>query len=395
MANIALVRKYATMAAYWADVQSFMTGAGWTLHDDIDANNKVYKTNGTLSQYPYIYLKLTNNTTDRVSGILYLYWNASTHVGSVNAYYTTTYNYCKYMDTYEMSLVGNSNCVSLINYSDDYAFSAGFPDNLFYPEITTISGAVTAGTSVDLPVVSTTDFIIGQKIQIVGVDYEGRDQLTVTNVQTSSYITVENLPRDYALGAFVGVMPCPGGSATSGVDLVYVRLLCSRSAIGTTVNNDYVALERLISYSYIDPDQSTNCYALLPYIERAVDYILGDFDLGGMCKYGALATKGDVFGVYKDNGQPEQGASTTITSTTLYDAGKSWGTNDLVDRFVIIVDGTAGVGLARKILSNSSDTLVVNEWGATSVSSSVYRICDTVYRYWGANMLFLEDRETL
>ena len=46
MADIALTRKYSTFDAYWADAQTFMTSAGWTLHDDVDASNKVYKTNG-------------------------------------------------------------------------------------------------------------------------------------------------------------------------------------------------------------------------------------------------------------------------------------------------------------------------------------------------------------
>jgi hypothetical protein len=399
MANIALTRKYSTIADYWTDVQTFMTSAGWTLHDDVDADNKVYKTNGSLGNYPYVYLKLTKSA-DRVTMMFYLYWNEVTHVGSVYASYHNSYNYCLYNSDYKMGLIGNDDVVAIINYSSTIASTgciAGFFDKLFYSEITTTSGSVSTGTYVDLPVVSTAGFVVGQNIQIVGVDYEGRDQLTISDVQESSYITVENLPRNYASGAFVGVTPCPAGSTTYTVKK-NLMLLCYRSAVGTANNltSHYAILSPPISYTYIDPDQASGLYGLTPLCGLGYnsDHVVGWMDLDGLCKYSPAVVQDDVFAVIEGTNQPEQGAVTSGTSTTLYDAGKSWGVNAHADRNVVVVDGNA-IGQSRKILSNTADTLTVVAWDINPSVSSIYRLCDKVYRYWNNNIVFLQDREVL
>jgi len=399
MANIALTRRYSTIADYWSDVQTFMTSAGWTLHDDIDADNKVYKTNGSLGNYPYVYLELTKSA-DRVTMMFYLYWNEVTHVGSVYASYHNTYNHCLYNSDYKMGLIGNADVVAIVNYSsaiNSTGCISGFFDKLFYPEITTTSGSVSTGTYVDLPVVSTTGFIVGQKIQIVGVDYEGRDQLTISDVQESSYITVENLPRNYASGAFVGVTPCPVGSTTYTVKN-NLMLLCHRSSVGTVngLSSQYASLSSPIIYSYIDPDQASGFYGLTPIcgLVYNVEYAIGWMDLGELYKYSSTAERDDVFAIIEGTNQPEQGAVTSTTTSGLYDAGKSWGVNAHADRYVVVVDGDA-IGHSRKIISNTADTLTVVAWDPTPSVSSIYRLCDKVYRYWNNNIVFLQDREVL
>jgi len=399
MANIALTRKYSTIADYWADVQTFMIGVGWTLHDDVDADNKVYKTNGSLGNYPYVYLKLTKSA-DRVTMILYLYWNEVTHVGSVYTSYHNSYNYCLYNSDYKMGLIGNADVVSIVNYSSAISSAGcivGFFDKLFHSEITTTSGSVSTGTYVDLPVVSTAGFVVGQNVQIVGVDYEGRDQLTISDVQESSYITVENLPRNYASGAFVGVTPCPAGSTTY-VTKSNLMLLCHRLAVGAanSTTQHYAALSSPIIYNYIDPDQASGLYGLMPLcgLGFSVDHVVGWMDLDGLCKYSSSAVMDDVFAVIEGTNQPEQGAVTSTTVSGLYDAGKSWGVNAHADRYVVVVDGN-GVGQSRKILSNTADTLTVVAWDNNPNASSIYRLCDKVYRYWDSYIVFLQDREVL
>lgn len=397
MANIALSKKYATMDTYWADVQTFMTSVGWALHDDVDASNKVYKTNGTDGNYPYIYLKLTKSTY-QINTILYLYWNNSTHVGSVNAYYNASYNYTAYNSTYDMGLIGNADCVSLVNYSVAQGVTAGFCSDLFYPGVTTVSGAVSTGSYVDLPVVDTTIFTIGEYVQIVGVNYEGRDSLVVSDVQGSTHITVENLPRDYASGAFIGVSPCPAMANTGYSYKERLYPLCHRSAIGTAVGSSavYMLWGTPIITSNLDPDLSTGIYGLAtPYVYLSGDSVIGQLNFDGLCKYyGSAATIWDVFAVLDAGNQPDQGTATSVTNTTLTDTGKTWAVNALADRYIVITEET-GIGQSRKILSNTADTVTVVEWDTNPGVISVYRICDKVYRYWYRYMLFLQDREVL
>lgn len=397
MANIALTRKYSTFDAYWADVQTFMIDVGWTLHDDVDASNKVYKTNGVESNYPYIYIKLTKGV-NKVSMILYLYWNNSTHVGSVNAYYSATYNSVSYLSTYEMGLIGNEDSVSLINYAGYYGATFGFCSDLFYSGITTISGAVSAGDYVDLPVVDTTVFTVGQNVQIVGIDYEGRDPLIISDVQGTTHVTVENLPRNYASGAFIGVSPCPAVSncGSSTKDRFYP--LCHRSVAGTTngASAPYMTSITPITVSSIDPDLSTGFYGLtIPYLYITADSVIGQLNFDGMCKhYSGAVTRWDVFAVINSGSQPDQGTATSVTNITLTDTAKTWVVNELANRYVVITEET-GIGQSRKILSNTIDTMTVVAWDTNPSIISVYRICDKVYRYWNNYLLFLQDREEL
>lgn len=397
MATIALTRKYSTLDLYWADVQTFMSSAGWALHDDVDASNKVYKTNGVEGNYPYIYLKLTKGT-NRVSVIMYLYWNNSTHVGSVNTYYSASYNYASYSATYYMGLIGDADCVSLINYTNYYGFTSGFCSDLFYPGVTTISGAVSSGSYVDLPVVDTTIFTIGQTAQIVGVDYEGRDSLVVSDVQGATHITVENLPRNYASGAFVGITPCPAIANIGSSYKERMFPLCHNSVVGTTAgaSNVYMVWGAPLAISSLDPDLSTGFYGLAtPYVYHSGNSVLGQLNFNGLCKhYGLTVSMWDIFAVLDEGNQPDQGTATSVTNTTLTDTGKTWGVNALANRYVAITE-EAGIGQSRKILSNTADTITVVAWDTNPGVTSVYRICDKVYRYWNKFLLFLQDREVL
>lgn len=394
MANIALTRRYATLADYWTDVQAFMISAGWTLHDDVSADNKVYKTNGIAGAYPYIYVELTKDTTG-VHMELWLYWNATTHVGTAKAYSSTSYNYCNWGATRDMALIGNANFVALHQYTDTYGCLAGFLDEIFYSETTTTSGAITAGSSVDIPVADSSYIMEGQFVQIVGVDYEGREKLIVTNVPDPYTITVDNLLVDYAAGAFVGAVPCPAGITGYATNNRF-QLLCYILSTGTavSVNSHYGNLSSPMSYSHYDPDQSVNFYGLAtPHVIYSANSLIGVMN-NDLIKYCSSAIENDVFAVVDPGNQPEQGAVSSSTSTTLTDTTKTWAVNSLIGRHVVILDGT-GVGQSRKILSNTSDTITVVEWLSNPSITSIYRFCDKVYRYWSTNMCFLQDREVL
>ena len=101
-----------------------------------------------------------------------------------------------------------------------------------------------------------------------------------------------------------------------------------------------------------------------------------------------------MFAVISDGNHQEQGAVTSSTNTTLVDSSKNWATNSLAGKYVVVVDGAA-VGESRKILSNTSNTLTVVAWYINPSVTSIYRICDKVYRYWQNNISFLQDREEL
>ena len=106
-------------------------------------------------------------------------------------------------------MVGNADFVAIGKFVANSNIFVGFLDKLFYDAITTTTALASTGAGVSLAVVSSAGFSKGQKIQIVGANFEGRDQLLIQTIVDSTHIQVDNLPRDYALGAFIGVTPCP------------------------------------------------------------------------------------------------------------------------------------------------------------------------------------------
>lgn len=73
-------------------------------------------------------------------------------------------------------------------------------------------------------------------------------------------------------------------------------------------------------------------------------------------------------------GVNDSGTSTGVSSTTLSDSTKSWTTNSLVGRLLVIENGT-GANQTRKILSNSGTSLTVNAWTTQPPAGSNYTIC--------------------
>lgn len=83
-----------------------------------------------------------------------------------------------------------------------------------------------------------------------------------------------------------------------------------------------------------------------------------------------------------------RGTATSATSTTITDATKSWGTNELQGAMIRIISGT-GAGQARIINTNTSSTITVTgsqqgpgNWATTPDATSQYII------YWGPAVLY-------
>jgi hypothetical protein len=70
----------------------------------------------------------------------------------------------------------------------------------------------------------------------------------------------------------------------------------------------------------------------------------------------------------------DSGNVTSATSTTITDSSKDWGTNQWVNAYIEIVDGT-GKGQIRKISANTSNTITIDSpWTVVPDSTSKYRI---------------------
>ncbi len=194
---------YSSGANALADLYKAIKRAGWQIYDDIGTEDKVFISSGEENKYPPVYIRIYYSG-GYIRFYLYLYWNNVTHAGTVEAYDSSYINYSS--GTY--TFCGNKDTFGA-GFKYERRVFFGFCNKLFYPEITNLTSSASAGSSVNLEVASSSGIVKGQRIQIVGVDYEGRDQLQVIDVPDGTHVTVLSLPRDYASGAFLGVTPCP------------------------------------------------------------------------------------------------------------------------------------------------------------------------------------------
>jgi hypothetical protein len=367
---------YTTLADFRDTIFSYVESAGWTLHDNIDANTRVYKTQGEAGLYAPLYMRLyfTGSTCEMSA---FAYWNATTHAGTLKSTaftsVTTIYG------------AGNLLAVSkdfflLSNAALTVMTGCGFPEEVFHSVLTTTTGAITTGSSVNIPVVSSSGFKVGNSYQIHGVNYEGRDRLKVDAIPDSTHITVASVPRNYASGAFFGQLPFPAWTTNGWATLSFIS---SYNSSGITEVNVTFPMSAMLFY--LGPDNFADDWPLGPvYMYNSVQGVVGYYNKGYLT-IGPAATSKDTVGVSPD--KLEQGQATSGANNTLTDTSKAWTTNQFTDKFLLIISGT-GLGQSRKIVSNTGTIITLQDnWIVNPDATSVYRIADNFYRqtlstYW-------------
>lgn len=394
MSYIGMRKTYANSSDFFSDVCSILTSCGWTLHDDISSTQKVYKSQGEAGGYAPAYIRVYNSS-GYVQLFVYLYWNASTHTGSISCYNGTNGVYTQPGDCF----IGCSKDFLILSSGSATPNRGGafFPPNALHTVLTTTTGAISTGSSVSIPVSNSAGFKVGNKYQIVGQNYEGRDRLTVDSIPDSTHIVVASVPRDYASGAYLGQMPCPFGML--GTTLSQLWPLNWYNSVGTTVLGPTEWL--YLGTAFADaanqwPDNTADEYILAPLV--AYSYSSSRAGTWGYSKqylfYSyASAAYMDIVGICST--KPENGTATSGGSTTLTDTSKSWTTNQWQNKWLCIVNGT-GSGQSRKIASNTVTEITVSTaWLTNPDATSSYRIVDETYRHVYNGLFLLETQNAL
>ena len=397
---IGMRKTYSTLADLFTGVCSVLVSAGWTLHDDISSTSKVYESQGESGNYAPAYLRVYNSGS-YIELYAWQYWDASTHTGTLYAYYAPS----------RASAGDNFFAVNkdfILIASSNYTGGAGFIPNLFHTLVTTTTDSISAGSSVTIPVVSSSGFKVGNRYQILGQNYEGRERVTINSIPDSTSVVVASLATSYASGAYLGINPCPFGLWGPSAEGFHIfRPLNWYDSSGTTSNSSsqWLYFTPIIDISQnpdMFPDNYADEYVLFPglfysystnrpgvwgYIKQ---YVLASYPGGTSPQQGTIF---DIVGVSET--APESGQATSGGSTTLTDTNKSWSTNQWQNKWVVIVNGT-GSGQSRKISSNTSDTLtVVTAWTTNPDPNSVYRIVDESWRHLTRGLYALETQNEL
>jgi len=382
-------------ASIFAALQALMIEVGWELHDAIDADTAVYKSNGESGNEPYGYIHIDAGTSTYIEFTAYQYWNSDTHVGTRKMWAYNTQTNSRITATYiggtnvstimfgDKDMVGvytNSNSTSAGANGSGVCFGhlQGRFDNVL------VDADGTAGTAGTLSVATTSGLGVGKYVQIVG-GTSGCDLLQITELTSANTIKVAALPHNYGTGAKIG-----SPASTFGIVAVG-STLSSRwhqtsfyGDAGTTVGSAYITIAQLSSPTlYAYQSHFSKKYQLVPYIIATDSASSPGIMLGYVYRNMMYATYSygyDCFLENDDGGFPISGTVSEIASETLTDSRQSWGVNEHAGRFVIIVSGT-GIGQVRKITSNTATALTLqSSWTTNPDLSSDYKICDTVWR---------------
>ncbi len=364
----------ANSTQFFNAVIAFLVAVGWTLHDDIDSTHKVYKTQGESGTEPPVYVWVYNNTgSARVEIRAYTYWDAASHTGyraAYQAHYPGSFN-----SAYNCIFAGDKDGYLFASRRENNG-SASYWAGMFLPKrinttLTTTTDAITAGSSVNIPVVSSAGFGVGTYCQILGKT-EGCDKLQITAIPDGTHITVATLPRNYASGAYMGYPACVAVSQNFGSGNVYP--LARFDDAGTTVGSNAMTIEPLGSATAAD---ATAKGMLLPYTIWA----------NGLCKMGYWAKNflqlgygsASDWGMANDDlSVPTVATATSGTSTTLVDSTKSWTPDALIGKWVVLVGGT-GSGQARQITDNDATSITVDTWATNPDGTTEYKVCDNLW----------------
>jgi hypothetical protein len=395
MAYITTVNKScANRAAALTEIFSQIVAMGWTLHDNQDGSSyRVYKSNHEDADRIYQYIKIQWTTANTIGFICYYAWNATTHAGTGAARSASAVNITTAETGFYLWVWGNMNLVFFMTKVSTTYYRTGWGHlpKRYYTTETDLTAAATAGTSVSIEVSDTSLFTAGKYYQIVGAAAEGRDLVQVASKTDSTHMVIASLPRNYGIGAVIGVCPIAFGIFDTGISTF--GMTCDVAAAGTANSGATAELAAVIDVTNTHPDARIQEYVFAGIV--MTEQTAGARGITGYSDayFFAVGTTGivveDIFGVT----QRDSGTSTgSNTSTTLNDTGKSWTTNEHADKVAVIDGGLAGaVGQIRKIASNTGTELTVDPaWAVTPDGTSTYRIFDEAYRYFATNRIIRE-----
>lgn len=384
---MSFVRRVKYLANNSADaagkIKDDMVSMGWTLHDDQSGASKYYVlySDGEDSDLPKVYVKLDWNSANTLKSTLYLYWNNSTHVGTVSFYSSQHDVVFDDDDTFYLWVYGDKNFITIITNVTAYdgqMFGAMTP---FVNHTGTLQSGVSSGSNVVLTLAAgeADKFKANYYYQIVGVADEGRDRVQVTNVNKSNnQITISNLPRNYGANSIIGLVPWPWIIGCFANASMYPYNLYYNGAGTTNESNHSCNLEYLIDTNYTNPDERVNEHILIPYYFK--EYNSMSVAMGYIDNYIMKITIGADEDIATSGELDEGTSSGSNTSTTLNDTTKSWATNEWENKCLAIIDGT-GSGQIRKISSNTATALTVDvAWTVTPDATSDYIICSHGWR---------------
>jgi hypothetical protein len=381
-----------TRATFFGYICTALINMGWELHDDIDADTKVYKSNGESGNEPYGYIYIDAGTSTYIQFAAYQYWNETTHTGVRRRYSADSEAQSRITATYIQStqpaFIGGDKDFALIM---SVAVWTGATNYVAFGHVKRMDNSVpinahgTAGTAGTLTVATTAGLGFGQRVQITGSGC--LENLEITGIPDSSTIVVNNLRYNYGTGAKLG-SPVSSFGITNGVGYQYFYPCCTPEENGTAGTSTFkytftpIVTPGISNFLFFNEKK----YILMPLSVLEATYQIA-LRFSDYFKYGVSATDRDVMIANNDGSLSTAstgyyGTASSATVNTLIDSSQAWGTNFFAGKYCTLTAGTAGSSV-KKITGNDATSLTMDSnWNVVPVGgSTVYILADNVNRY--------------
>jgi hypothetical protein len=320
----------------------------------------------------------------------YYSWSLTTHAGSGMSG-GSLFSLVTAQTGFYAWLYGNKNLVYVVTkVSSTYTKTMAGHSTHFYASSTALTASATAGSNVTITVDSTANFKAGNTYQIVGANQEGRDDVVVSSITSTTQMVITTLPRNFSAGSLIGIQPSTFFVLSSAVQLAFT---CPKAAVGlNAVSASYgvaamSSTAMLFPAASVDPDHRSNEYPLFPgVLFSEVGAGSTATSIGTYLDPAVILVTGNVGIVLEDTlavGILDSGTSSGSNSTSVFkNTAKSWTTNAYINKVLVVVFGT-GQGQIKKIASNTSTELTLAAgwtFETTPDNTSQYVICDEGYR---------------
>lgn len=370
---------------------------GWVVIDDqasasnyiVVYSNGYEKNNNRLP----CYVKIRSNGSTYVAIDLWIYWDASSHVGHGFIGYGSPTTYSSYgaciltnsSNTNSISISGNKDFLYLDSTRTSnvkrYTCMVARLDNIMWDYIGVFQSTTLADTNAVAQLGSgeSVNFKIGSEYRVVSP--EGHiDKVVVTNKDISNDRLTLNFTH-YTLisGTRIGSCPFPWVCKASSSKYIW--------ALNTSIDYKYSSTNAVsitgqtsIAKAFNNQIYNNDWYnhndiSLFPYQYYESGYgTLGNSSYLQYCRVDSL-NSGDIIGI----NELDSGSVSSATTTQLVDNNKSWAINSLSGTSVIITSGEQDE-VTRYITANTATAITFDPEINPTISGGVtFTICEAFY----------------
>jgi len=381
MAYRSYFKAYASskQADVMADTSTWMQAMGWVLEDTVSATNHVLSSLGEAGDQNKGWLQLSVSGNN-VYFTAWTWWNTATHTGYGQACDFSGQNFFAANAAGNYYLYGSKDLV-MYSYNAGSPYAWGhWPKRVVTKPYATLSGAVSAGSSVVIALDNTERFYLNDYYTICDFSTGTREKVQVTTVSAGVSVTVATLANNYSAGSILAQVPTTFGMSCYPSDKNW--FFVADYTCSGTVEGPASRYRNLLLATAGAPDPTNNLYTVIP---------VGIVPQGGslLCYSDAHimsapdSTVNNLYGSVDGDNQYIIGTASAGGATNLDVSGTPFTEDALIGKILVLTGGT-GAGQTRYITDNTTSRIVVGQaWATNPNATTTFAIVDRVYRNVG------------